>query len=361
MTRFLIVRASDRRGRSSPERGRARSGSRFRGRPERRRMGVTSRALARATVSFVATRADLGAPGGGSRAGSRRGALALDLCGLLAGVRDACAIDYLPGFEPDHAVALLAGLRDALVPLDAAPLVERLAVHVVMRDVVVIADATALEKRLATRAGLPRFVDLSDPSAGAKDATPRLADDLAARLERVFADALRRADEDVRNPIAAASERWTPRVVRVGAAGDASAFDSSAFDSSAFDSSAFNSDAYPPPPSIVGVMLGYPVVYAWDASEADIARAARTASSESLALHEAFADFDASAASDRSRAERSKICAFTVPARLSEAPETSGAIEAWTRAMAARCEASEGVWSNLAVERSLRDPGPVAL
>ena len=356
MTRFLIVRASDRRGRSSPERGRARSGSRFRGRPERRRMAVASRALARATVSFVATRADLGAPGGGSRAGSRRRALALDLCGLLAGVRGACAIDYLPGFGPDHAVALLAGLRDALVPLDAAPLVERLAVHVVMRDVVVIADATALEKRLATRAGLPRFVDLGDPSAGAKDATPRLADDLAARLERVFADALRRADEDVRNPIAAASERWTPRVVRVGAAGDASAFDSSAFDSSAFDS-----DAYPPPPSIVGVMLGYPVVYAWDASEADIARAARTASSESLALHEAFADFDASAASDRSRAERSKICAFTVPARLSEAPETSGAIEAWTRAMAARCEASEGVWSNLAVERSLRDPGPVAL
>ena len=314
-------------------------------------MGVASRALARATVSFVATRADLGAPSGGSRAGSRRRALALDLCGLLAGVRDACAIDYLPGFGPDHAVALLAGLRDALVPLDAAPLVERLAVHVVMRDVVVIADATALEKRLATRAGLPRFVDLGDPSAGAKDATPRLADDLAARLKRVFADALRRADEDVRNPIAAASEQWTPRVVRIGAAGDASAFDASAFDS----------DAYPPPPSIVGVMLGYPVVYAWDASEADIARAARTASSESLALHEAFADFDASAASDRSRAERSKICAFTVPARLSEAPETSGAIEAWTRAMAARCEASEGVWSNLAVERSLRDPGPVAL
>ena len=155
----------------------------------------------------------------------------------------------------------------------------------------------------------------------------------------------------MRNPIAAASERWTPRVVRVGAAGDASAFDSSAFDSSAFDS-----DAYPPPPSIVGVMLGYPVVYAWDASEADIARAARTASSESLALHEAFADFDASEGSDRSRAERSKICAFTVPARLSEAPETSGAIEAWTRAMAARCEASEGVWSNLAVERSPGDP-----
>ena len=29
MTRFLIVRASDRRGRSSPERGRARSGSRL--------------------------------------------------------------------------------------------------------------------------------------------------------------------------------------------------------------------------------------------------------------------------------------------------------------------------------------------
>ena len=317
-------------------------------------MGVASRALARTTVSFVATRADLGAPGGGSRAGSRRRALALDLCGLLAGVRDACAIDYLPGFGPDHAVALLAGLRDALVPLDAAPLVERLAVHVVMRDVVVIADATALEKRLATRAGLPRFVDLGDPSAGAKDATPRLADDLAARMERVFADALRRADEDERNPIAAAAERWMPRVVRVGA-------DSSAGDSSAFDSSAFDSDAYPPPPSIVGVMLGYPVVYAWDASEADIARAARTASSESLALHEAFADFDASAASDGGGAERSKICAFTVPARLSEAPETSGAIEAWTRAMAARCEASEGVWSNLAVERSLRDPGPVAL
>jgi hypothetical protein len=225
-----------------------------------------------------------------------------------------------------------------------------------MRDVVVIADATALEKRLATRAGLPRFVDLGDPSAGAKDATPRLADDLAARLERVFADALRRADEDERNPIAAASERWTPRVVRVGAAGEKYFRDDDAFDSSAFDS-----DAYPPPPSIVGVMLGYPVVYAWDASEADIARAARTASSESLALHEAFADFDASAASDGGGAERSKICAFTVPARLSEAPETSGAIEAWTRAMAARCEASEGVWSNLAVERSLRDPGPVAL
>ena len=153
MTRFLIVRASDRRGRSSPERA-ARAPALASG-----ASGTTAhgRRFARSGArdgTFVATRADLGAPGGGSRAGSRRRALALDLCGLLAGVRGACAIDYLPGFGPDHAVALLAGLRDALVPLDAAPLVERLAVHVVMRDVVVIADATALEKRLATRAGL---------------------------------------------------------------------------------------------------------------------------------------------------------------------------------------------------------------
>ena len=224
---------------------------------------MAGRAAARAIVSYVRDHPDraLGPSGDSARDGKRLD-LAADLCALVdlgtadaGGVRDACMIDYLPKLTPGGAANLLAGLRRA-VGAAVAPLEV-----FTLGDVVLIANAPRMLHRLRALSSDAddddTLVDVSVPDAR-HDA--RLAH--AATHRRVAAATARLLE---RRRDAPAHHSWTE----------------------ALDDPSF---ARVPAPTLAGLCLGYPRVYAWYPAE-DIAHAARRLSSTELTLHEITAVF----------------------------------------------------------------------
>ena len=287
---------------------------------------MAGRAAARAIVSYVRDHPDraLGPSGDSARDGKRLD-LAADLCALVdlgtadaGGVRDACMIDYLPKLTPGGAANLLAGLRRAIgaavAPLEVFTL----------GDVVLIANAPRMLHRLRALSSDAddddTLVDVSVPDARhdarlAHAATHRRVATAAARLLE------RRRD-------APAHHSWTE----------------------ALDDPSF---ACVPAPTLAGLCLGYPRVYAWYPAE-DIAHAARRLSSTELTLHEITAVFLGG--------KRRRVCGFTVPADAqSSSPSSSSSIQKWFREMRARVDASDGVWTNAELVVEPRGIGPVAL
>ena len=287
---------------------------------------MAGRAAARAIVSYVRDHPDraLGPSGDSARDGKRLD-LAADLCALVdlgtadaGGVRDACMIDYLPKLTPGGAANLLAGLRRA-VGAAVAPLEV-----FTLGDVVLIANAPRMLHRLRALSSDAddddTLVDVSVPDAR-HDA--RLAH--AATHRRVAAATARLLE---RRRDAPAHHSWTE----------------------ALDDPSF---ARVPAPTLAGLCLGYPRVYAWYPAE-DIAHAARRLSSTELTLHEITAVFLGGA--------RRRVCGFTVPADAqSSSPSLSSSIQKWFREMRARVDASDGVWTNAELVVEPRGIGPVAL
>ena len=287
-------------------------------------MALAGRAAACAIVSYVRDHPDraLGPSGDSARDGKRLD-LAADLCALVdlgtadaGGVRDACMIDYLPKLTPDGAANLLAGLRRA-VGAAVAPLEV-----FTLGDVVLVANAPRMLRRLVALSS-----DADDHHTLVDVSAPDARDDAraahAATLRRVAAAAARLLDRR-REP----TSSWTE----------------------ALDDPSF---ARVPAPTLAGLCLGYPRVYAWYPAE-DIAHAARRLSSTDLTLHEVTAVFLGG--------ERRRVCGFTVPADAgSTSPSTTASIREWFREMRARADASEGVWTNARLVVEPRGMGPVAL
>ena len=292
-------------------------------------MALAGRAAACAIVSYVRDHTDraLGPSGDSARDGKRLD-LAADLCALVdlgtadaGGVRDACMIDYLPTLTPDGAANLLAGLRRA-VGAAVAPLEV-----FTLGDVVLVANAPRMLRRLvALSSDADHHHTLVDVSAPDARDDARAAH--AATLRRVVAAAARLLDRRRDAPAGPGPSSWTE----------------------ALDDPSF---ARVPAPTLAGLCLGYPRVYAWYPAE-DIAHAARRLSSTDLTLHEVTAVFLGG--------ERRRVCGFTVPADAgSNSPSTTSSIREWFREMRARADASEGVWTNARLVVEPRGIGPVAL
>ena len=136
-----------------------------------------------------------------------------------------------------------------------------------------------------------------------------------------------------------------------------------------------------PPPTLVGVCLGYPRVYAWFHVDDAIGEAQRALSTTDLELFEVYATCDATAdanatsnadnQSAKQVATKHRVCGFTTP-RRSEFGELSKTqtdesltrpddIQTWFHAMQKNAVRWGQVWRDLTLVATRRDAGPVAL
>ncbi len=296
---------------------------------------------------------------------SQRRTFALDLCALLdfatpggervsgspspnaGGLRAAVMIDHVPGMTSRAACALVDRL--SLASRRSVPDVENLQVFEV-HDVVIIAHAPRLRDELLGWRGddarTTRFKRLVDVLPAAE---PAMRDaDVADALARA-ADALeappatdrgrRREGEEGEEGEEGRDNKRRPRdlVAALGALADSV-----------------------PPPTLVGVCLGYPRVYAWSKA-GDVAAAARALSSETLRVYEVYARFRG----DEKNALPRRVCGFTAPARFGEDDAETVARDrdanAWLEAMRERAAAGGDVWTDLRLSVETRSAGPVAL
>lgn len=304
----------------------------------------------------------------------KRKTFALDLCALLdfsnqttphdvACLRPAVMIDYAPGMTSGGACLILNHLSGVLCEPDWFGLnhLEVFEVH----GVVLVANVFRLCEVLSSfhfneddeKARAPRFIDVLPNSV-----TPLSEEKVwhaMAHLSREIKAGLNHVNEITKSRDYGKCPRAPFDLVAALGVGA----------------------EFVPPPTLVGVCLGYPRVYAWFHVDDAIGEAQRALSTTDLELFEVYATCDATAdanatsnadnQSAKQVATKHRVCGFTTP-RRSEFGELSktqtdesltrpGDIQTWFHAMQKNAVRWGQVWRDLTLVATRRDAGPVAL
>tara|TARA_B110000977_G_scaffold189490_2_gene259054 strand:- start:837 stop:1820 length:984 start_codon:yes stop_codon:yes gene_type:complete len=288
---------------------------------------------------------------------ARRRTYALDLSALLdysnysdretyyqapngfACLRPAVMIDYAPDLDAFDACRILDRLssNERTFPSHSMKYLEVFVVH----DVVLIANVPRLLEVLSSKE--------NDVRSKLIDVLPNAVPPL--RHDRVL-DALTHASHQIKAKLNVHRDRdyWKePRVPfdLVAALGPGAAF--------------------VPLPTLVGVCLGYPRVYAWSPAD-DVAAAAQSLSTTPLVLYEVRATWSAIYSEKDIRKTKHRVCGFTAPFEKDEHdsndPEISTRerdITKWFGQMRERAFEGGDIWRDMELVVTTRDAGPVAL
>ena len=317
------------------------------------------RPIARALLHHVLTHPSASL---GRELGATRLRLGLDLLAVVFGsLRDALMVDYAPKMTPPAAVELLASLR-------RVPGCERRArmldVHLV-DGVILLANSRAVLERLRAmddpEASEPLFFDASDGASGRKLDRAAMRGEIA---HAATAFKTPKDDEDVR------VYDWTEAILKASGGGG---WDGDVSEGEKrMDSISTSSDATPPSPTMTGLLLGYPVVYAWSPAD-DLDGAARRLSLMELTTFKLSAVVDvgttkegaASASKENGENNRHVISQYTVPVAETDAEqgvaEHAIAVRKHYKELMNNCEKSGGVWWEWKIDVERRPLGGVAL